>query len=112
MILALSAQPARALPRVGLPHADKLVHAGLYAVLAALLARALLGSRLRPLLAGALAVLLATGFGGIDELSQQLSPGREPSGLDLVADAVGAGVGALVAVRYTRRRHASHPSVR
>ena len=112
MILALSAQPARRLPEVGVQHLDKLVHAGLYAVLSALVARALLGSRLRPIAAGVLAALLATGFGLIDELSQQLSPGREPSGLDLVADAVGAGIGALVAVRYTRRRHASHPSVR
>lgn len=65
--------------------ADKFVHAGLYAVLAALLYLAGLSS--------ILAVVVAGLYGVTDEFHQMFVPGREPDLLDLLADLVGAVIG-------------------
>lgn len=78
-----------------LPLLDKVAHAGLFGVLAALL----LLAGLRPLAA----VLVATAWGGADELHQMFVPGRHPDLLDLVADASGAIV-AAAAVRWLAAR--------
>lgn len=67
--------------------ADKLGHAGAYAVLGGLLTLAT--GRVW------LAVLLATLFGVSDEIHQYFVPGRQADVLDVVADLVGALVGAL-----------------
>lgn len=113
IILFLSAQPARRLPDVGFRFSDKLVHAAVYAVLGALVARALARTR-RPLtaVAAAVAVAVVAGFGLFDEWTQSFSPGRSPDLIDAVADAVGATAGFLLAMRYHRGRHAPHPPVR
>jgi VanZ family protein len=66
----------------------KLAHAAEYAVLGALLLRALR----RPLPAFALAVLYAV----TDEVHQTFVPGREGAPLDVVVDAAGAAVGVVV----------------
>ncbi|MEX2503086.1 MAG: VanZ family protein [Trueperaceae bacterium] len=71
-------------------HVDKLAHASLFGVLAALLR-----------LAGAgpwRAVGLATAWGVIDEIHQMFVPGRTPELLDVVADATGA----LLAVAFVQ----------
>lgn len=78
-------------------HDDKVVHAGLYAVLGALLR---LGS-------GRTAVAVAGGglVGILDEwLVQARVPGRQPDPLDLLADVAGAALGALVVGALARRR--------
>ena len=78
-------------------HDDKVVHAGLYAVLGALLR---LGS-------GRTAVAVAGGglAGVLDEwLVQARVPGRHPDPLDLLADVAGATLGALAVVALERRR--------
>lgn len=67
------------------PGSDKFVHAAAYFVLGALLA---LGTG-RP----RLAFWLAVAYGVSDEVHQAFVPGRYPDALDLVADAVGAGLG-------------------
>ena len=78
-------------------HDDKVVHAGLYAVLGGLLR---LGS-------GRASVAVAGGglVGSVDEwLVQARVPGRHPDPFDLLADVVGAALGAL-AVGILARRH-------
>lgn len=107
-LLLLSAQPASSFPAAGIPHLDKLVHGGLYAVLGALVGRALAlrapaGRAGRAALVAAAVALV--GFGALDEWSQGFSPGRTTSLADLAADAIGGWIGLLAASRYYRRRH-------
>ncbi|NJK90904.1 MAG: VanZ family protein [Blastochloris sp.] len=87
LILLLSSIPGKELPHgPELPHLDKLVHVGLYAVLAFLLGRTGLRS--------AWVILLSIAFGCLDEFYQSLTPGRSPDGMDILADACGALLGA------------------
>lgn len=90
-----------------LPHTDKVAHAIFYGVLAWAAHRAFYNqdrwaavrswSRL-------LAILFALLYGLTDEVHQSFVPGREPSLLDLAADAVGATIAvALIAWRQRRR---------
>ena len=74
----------------------KVAHAAEFAVLGALLVRAL-GS-VWPALA--LGVLYAIS----DEVHQAFVPGRHASPLDVAIDAVGVGIGVLLWWRFTRRR--------
>jgi VanZ family protein len=78
-------------------HDDKVVHAGLYAVLGALLR---LGSG-----RGAVAVTGSGLVGVLDEwLVQARVPGRHPDPFDLLADVAGAALGALAVGALARRR--------
>ena len=89
---------------------DKLAHATVIAVLTALLAMALQGRppqpgarwALRPAAALAVAALLAGAVGVADELHQATLPGRVAGLDDLLADAVGIGLGLWVARRFWR----------
>ncbi|MBP6628937.1 MAG: VanZ family protein [Kofleriaceae bacterium] len=93
--------PGDALPPSPMDGLDKLEHALAWLVLAALLAQATAAGRgWRRLV---LAVGLAIGFGVVDELHQASVPGRDSSLADLVADAIGAGLGATLAARALRR---------
>lgn len=76
---------------VGPVGVDKLLHFGGYAVLTLVALAALRAQSARTVLA---VVVLVTVFGGGVELLQGPVPGRSVSTLDLVADAVGAVVGA------------------
>jgi VanZ family protein len=94
-------------PPVTLRHADKLVHAGMYAVLALLLAvvwsqRATLSWRG---IFGILALLAI--YGALDEATQPLV-GRTADVLDWLADVAGSigGLAIFLAVRELRRRTA------
>jgi hypothetical protein len=79
---------------------DKVLHAGAYSVLAALITLAT-GN---PVLGG----LLAVGYGVTDEIHQSFVPGRFASVGDLVADAIGAALGAgLVAYLVLRPERAA-----
>lgn len=86
ILLLPPAAVAAVVPRGG----DKVVHAVVYGGFALLCLRAFHG-RLGPLRAPAAAgaILLAMTFGLIDEWHQAFVPGREASGLDWTADAVG-----------------------
>jgi len=75
----------------------KLAHVAEYAVLGALLDRALR----RPLPAVALGVAYAVS----DELHQHFVPGRRGAPLDVLIDAVGVGLGVLAWHRLSRRLH-------
>jgi len=71
---------------------DKLLHVVGYAALAAASLFALRTRTRRTMLVVAVVV---TAFGGVVELLQGFVPGRAVSGLDLVADAVGAVTGVV-----------------
>ena len=50
--------------------------------------------------------LIATLYGISDEMHQSFTPGRSPDAFDVIADAVGATLGALVCVAIVARRRA------
>ncbi len=106
-ICAASSIPGDAVPR-GLPaYFDKLVHATEFALLGFFLMRAVLLSRLRrghaiadpPIVLICIVAAIVALFGGLDELRQTLTPGRDASGYDVIADAVGAILGSLLGWR-------------
>ena len=100
LIFVLSSVPGRDLPEMPAQNADKVVHAAVYAVLGALCLRALgrTFANLRAPLAVVCAVALATLFGISDELHQLLTPGRSADPFDVLADAIGGAIGALLAL--------------
>jgi VanZ family protein len=100
-IFYFSHQSVVAIP-MGAP--DYVAHGLSYAVLAALFVRALAGGALREMTFRwvPLAVLLAALYGVSDEFHQSFVPGRNPSVSDLVADTVGAVLGATAAAMAGR----------
>ncbi|HET6923155.1 MAG TPA: VanZ family protein [Anaeromyxobacteraceae bacterium] len=103
-IFALSSvsRPPPFVPRA-LLDLDTLLHLAEYAVLGALVARALRAGGWPParVLAGAL--LLGSLYGASDELHQALVPDRHAEVLDWAADTAGAALGAAAAA-FLRRR--------
>ncbi|HJL14865.1 MAG TPA: VanZ family protein [Sandaracinaceae bacterium LLY-WYZ-13_1] len=89
-----------AMPVDDFPFRDKGIHLVEYGVLGLLLAHAAFRTwpRHHPLRTAALAVLIAVLWGLLDEIHQAFVPGRSSEALDLVADTLGATLGA--AVRY------------
>ncbi len=89
---------------------DYIGHGVSYAVLGALLMRALAGGTLRGMGTGLIlpAVLIAAVYGVSDEFHQSFIPGRMASVSDVVADTIGAligaGVVAVLAGGLRRRR--------
>lgn len=82
---------------------DKIVHFGVYAVLGALVVRALAGGRLAPEWRHVgLAVLVSTLYGASDEWHQGFVPGRTPDLMDVAADALGASAGAAFVLAARR----------
>lgn len=75
---------------------DKVMHFGAYAVLGFLLARGRLSF--------AVTALLGLAYGASDEIHQMFVPGRFPSVLDWVADALGVLAGIYVHNRWRARR--------
>ncbi len=85
---------------------DKIAHVSVYALLAWLAARAFATLALKPS-AGWVpwaAAIFAALYGLSDELHQSFVPDRSAEAWDLVADAIGAAIGALLYRRGTRAR--------
>jgi VanZ family protein len=103
----LTSIPAPELAPIGafsFPGADKLVHAGLYAILGALVARAA-HPRANRVTLGRLLIGIAA-FAAADEWHQRFIPGRSADIRDFAADCAGA-VAGLAATTYILRRKIS-----
>lgn len=99
----LSSRPSTALPAQLFAGEDKLVHMAIYSLFGALAARAALRAGL-----GRRALLLylaCVAYGLFDEWYQQFTPGRSSDLVDALADAIGAGAGFVLVLRYHRGRH-------
>ncbi len=101
-ILVATSWPNPDVPAVG--GGDKLVHAGLYAGLAWLVARASQAGHRAASLAWVFAGVAA--FGAADEWHQQFIPGRSTSAADWAADLTGAALGTAAAAAAAARRAA------
>lgn len=99
-ILWLATRPADELPAWDLRGLDKIIHFAVYAVLAWLVRRAGPAGGAGP--AVAVAVAIAVAHGALVEWLQMRVPGRSAEGLDLLADATGAVVGAWAWARAGR----------
>jgi len=110
VIFWLSAIPGDALPRMpGWWNADKLIHGAVYAVLGAACwygARGTLPRVRGPVHQVLAAGLITTLYGISDEMHQSFTPRRSPDAFDVIADAVGGLLGALVCVAIVARRRA------
>jgi VanZ family protein len=108
VIFGLSSIPGDALPSLpGWWSADKLVHGGVYGVLGALCWWGLrrTWARDRGLVQQVFAAGMCTALYGItDELHQAFTPRRSPDPFDVMADAVGGWLGALVCVAIVARK--------
>ncbi len=104
LIFVLSSLPAERLGPDGLWRVDKLVHASTWATLAALIAGGGAARGWRVGVAIAVAWVVASGYGILDELHQSTTPGRDASVGDALADASGALVGAALGVWLQRWR--------
>jgi hypothetical protein len=91
------------------PAPDWIFHGGEFALLGAVLTRALAGRLTRPLspVVAVAAFVLATGYGVLDEFHQSFVPGRHASARDVAADAAGSAVGIGFAALIAARRSAS-----
>lgn len=96
LLTGLSSIPRLHLPQAGELPLDKACHLLAYSGLGFLLART--GSPWW------LAVLIASGLGGLDEFYQSFVPGRSSDWHDWLADTSGAALGAAVWVLVRRRR--------
>jgi VanZ family protein len=96
LIWALSSTELPELPLTRFPMRDKLIHTIEYAALALFVAHAAVRTwpdRTRARLA-AVAILIAGAWGVLDEIHQAFVPGRSSEIADVLADVLGASVGA------------------
>lgn len=86
--------------------ADKLLHAGAFAVLGFLLLRALNtgDKRFSTIRMAGLSIFLTALYGASDEIHQYFVPTRSAEFLDFAADAVGGVFGVMIAVTFYKRR--------
>ena len=103
-IFIASSIPGDRLPPTGI--SDKTEHFAAYGLLGMLAIRAFARARWTGVTqrAGASAWLLAAAYGVTDEVHQMFVINREPSGLDWIADALGAAAGVAAVLIATRFR--------
>jgi VanZ family protein len=106
LIVIASSVPIDQIPTHGIFEADKLIHIGIYAVLAFLAWRSFRHQRLfRRAAASSLfwTVTFAGLFGIADEIHQIFTPGRSADPGDILADIAGALIWVIVALFLKRR---------
>jgi VanZ family protein len=109
LLFIASSIPGTSYPEISFQYADKIVHMVIYGTLGGLLAMA--ARMTRPwgsLMIWLFAIGLATVYGGTDELHQWFVPNRSADLRDLLADTIGAAMGAAVALLLMRRRTSTH----
>lgn len=103
VIVLATSTPSSYLPDQVSTMNDKAAHFTMYGILAWLLARH--ASEVAGKWAAVvLAVVVASGFGAVDEWHQQYIPGRSTELADWQADSLGAAVGAIAYATFSRRR--------
>ena len=109
LIFFLSSRTSKNLPKIEIPHADKLVHAIEYAGLGLLLCRLLRRSgdsgdeSVLTASKTALIIFLGAAYGVSDEYHQTFVPGRNGNDIgDLIADTLGTALGVLLHQRLFR----------
>jgi VanZ family protein len=98
-IFVSSSVPASNIPRHWIFSFDKVLHAGIYAVLGVLVARAARGGGSRLILLG---TLVSSLYGATDEFHQRFTEGRNCDPRDWVADTFGGAAGATALSLYRR----------
>jgi VanZ family protein len=107
LIVIASSVPIDQIPTHGIFRADKLLHLGVYAVLAFLAWRSFRHQRLFPNAAVASlpwTVAFIALFGVADEIHQVFTPGRSSDPGDILADVAGALVWVGIALLLRKRR--------
>lgn len=105
LIFVGSSIPAKDFPDLSIFSYDKIIHFVLYLVLTLLTYRALRYQRKYPFLSNNahwIALLVAIGYGAIDELHQSFVPGRDADPYDWLADSAGSLVCLLAVSRWAR----------
>jgi uncharacterized protein YfiM (DUF2279 family) len=100
-IVVLSSQSHLRLPGDEFDGRDKLIHASVWLLLGALYT---LTAHVPTRRAAVVAIIAAVAFGATDEIHQSFVPGRDASWFDLLADTVGATIGASIVTWYGARR--------
>ena len=100
VILCLSSIPGRNIPRVNIPHVDKLVHFSEYFILGLLTARAFLGTAANISLAKTiiLSIIVISLYAAFDEWHQNFIPDRTCDIFDFSADFIGLSIGVIAYV--------------
>lgn len=108
-IFFLSNQPGDTLTLPDVPNIDKVLHAGIYGLLAltTLFAVGKKTTRTRPCQVSFLVLLFCVLYGISDEYHQSFIPGRMPSIWDICADTTGAGLVVLYWWVFRGRRSIS-----
>jgi len=106
VIIFATSVPSTFVPRQLGPY-DKVVHFGMYAVLAALVTSAI-AHKQGLVKAVAVTVIAVAAFGAVDEWHQQFIPGRSMDVMDWVADSIGGIIGviaaSLIRPRWSKRQ--------
>lgn len=101
VLFGLSSIPGHEIPTFEFSYSDKVAHCGIYGVMGALCFRALrLTTRLRVVTAILVVPLIVLAYGISDEFHQMFVPQRSSDVLDVVADVIGGGLGAIFASRW------------
>jgi VanZ family protein len=106
-IFIASSIPSEDFPNLRIFSYDKLLHFGVFLVLAFLTYRALIHQKHFPSLSRSpllYTVLMVAAYGAFDEIHQTIVPGRHPDLLDFLADATGACLAVLVVYFWVHRR--------
>jgi VanZ family protein len=113
LIFALSSRPGSIQGRIPFHIFDKAAHLGEFAGLGLFLMVAFRGTLPRASLRHVVMLVLIVGLsiGVLDELYQNLIPGRAVEFLDWVADTIGVTVGSLIAVAHYRFKERRDPNI-
>lgn len=108
LIFFESSFPADAYPKVDIIGADKLVHMGIYGLLAALTYISLIHQEKFPFLlnrALIFTVIICAVYAASDEIHQYFVPNRDCEFWDWVADFIGAGIMILLIKYYLTKKY-------
>ncbi|MCM1034262.1 MAG: VanZ family protein [Paludibacter sp.] len=105
LYLSLLREPHFLLPQPNIPHLDKVVHFGMYLVLAACLTQALVRTKHQGITLYVTALLSPIIYGGMIELLQEYYfPPRTGDWWDWLADIIGVFIGVILTLRVCRKK--------